>query len=100
MIGFGELFKIFVIIIVIFLTLLMLIYICKKARGVFTNEYTKRQEYARTEQTRKHERSLKDRENAMKVFNRTADSLDNSINTVGKETVNAVHDIGKAAVMA
>ena len=90
MIGFGDLFKIFVIIIVVFLTLLMFVYICKKARGVFTDEYTKTQDYSRTMKTRRHERTLRDRENAMKVFNRTADSIDNGVNSVGKEIVGVV----------
>ena len=98
MIGFGELFKIFVIIIVVFLTLLMFVYVCKKARGVFTDEYTKTQDYNRTIRNRKDELRLKDRENAMKAYNRFMDTADNSVNTVGKEAVATVHDVAKTAV--
>lgn len=90
MIGFGELFKIFIIIIVVFLTLLMFIYICKKARGVFTDEYTKTQDYKRTEKTRKHERSMEDRKNLMHAYDRTAQSFDNTVDGVGKEIVTTV----------
>jgi hypothetical protein len=70
------------------------IYLFRKARDALTNEDRRDKEYRRRARERKDERSynksMKDRENALNVFNRTADSFDNGMNTVGKETVGVI----------
>ena len=94
MIGYGDLFKIFVIIFVIFIVALMFIFVFRKARDAMTSEDRRDKEYRRRareeKERRRYERSLKDRENMMKVVDRTAQSFDNSVNTVGKEVVQTV----------
>lgn len=77
MIGYGELFKIFVIIVVIFIVALMGIYLFRKARDALTNEDRRDKEYHRRykelEKARKHEKSMVDRKNVMNLSNKVID---------------------------
>ena len=56
MISYGELFKIFVIIVVIFVVALMGIYLFRKARDAFTSEDLNDKEYRRRVKEKKEQR--------------------------------------------
>ena len=72
MIGYGDLFKLFVIIIVIFLVALMGIYLFRKARDAFTNEDIRDKDYNRKhkeeKEKRSHDTKMKVMDNAKEVF--------------------------------
>lgn len=80
----------------------MFIYVFRKARDAFTREDVRDKEYRRRHREKKEERSytksMKDRENALNAFNRTANSFDNSVNAVGKEAVGVIGNTLEAAV--
>ena len=96
MIGYGELFKIFVIIVVIFLVILMGIYLFRKARDALTLEDRRDKEYRRREKElerkRKHKKSMQDRQNMKELAQQGLKSFDNGVQTIGKDLV---HEAGR-----
>ena len=88
MIGYGELFKIFVIIVVVFVVVLMGIYLFRKIRDALTNEDRRDKEYRRKmrelERTRKYNSKMKSKKNRVHL-------IDKGFNTFG-ETVKTFND--------